>query len=402
MVRSKGKGDKQLGRGESSRGRGRGKIKLIPQVREAIRATRKEIRAADRAASHSSGNEYEPSGEASDSDSVPEYIDDFPERFRLTDKPTPQGSPTARAPVHVSSESSKGSAASSDKEYSTSPTASLSGEGPVEKEREGGGGEPQVGGVERTQNPEAWQDRFVSEVAYHKFREWWPERKLILERSFVDRDLLPHNPNPPSTSADMPPGPSTSTAPDIPSTSTYPLTAHRLSQALVSINKWMQTASSKLSKKLLENQKLITEAIDSHGKALKELAKEAKKMKKTRASKESVKRLRVEVDRLKTDQLPLDLILHEPAPAAQPQPEQELERPPKRRRVIPCSDDAIKQLEDPQGDSSSQPQESTQDSVQVQAQVPVEPQATGSQSQVPEQTEDPGTQTQDPIRTEDP
>lgn len=32
-------------------------------------------------------------------------------------------------------------------------------------------------------------------MAYHKFREWWPVRKLIPKQIFVDRDLLPHNPN---------------------------------------------------------------------------------------------------------------------------------------------------------------------------------------------------------------
>ncbi|XP_019257981.1 PREDICTED: uncharacterized protein LOC109236237, partial [Nicotiana attenuata] len=57
-------------------------------------------------------------------------------------------------------------------EYSTSPTASLSGEGTVGAEEEvggardvGEGGEPQVGGVDRTRKPEAWQDRFVSELS---------------------------------------------------------------------------------------------------------------------------------------------------------------------------------------------------------------------------------------------
>lgn len=97
---------------------------------------------------------------------------------------------------------------------------------------------------------------------------------------------------------------------------------------------------------------MLTEAVDSYGKALKELAREGKKMRKTWASKESVKELRVEVDRLKADHLPLDLLLHDSVPAAHPQLVQS-ESPPKRKRVIPRADDAVIPLEDPQGDSSS-------------------------------------------------
>lgn len=52
---------------------------------------------------------------------------------------------------------------------------------------------------------------------------------------------------PSSTSADMPSGPSTSVVPNIPSILPYPVTAHRLSQALLSIKNWMQISSSKLS-----------------------------------------------------------------------------------------------------------------------------------------------------------
>ncbi|XP_019258454.1 PREDICTED: serine/arginine repetitive matrix protein 2-like [Nicotiana attenuata] len=192
MVKSRGGGDKQKGRAESSRGRGRGMIKLTPTVCKAIGETRKLIKAANRAASHSEGSEYLPSREASESDSVPEYVPDFPERLRLRDSPTPPGSPTARASVQVPSESSEGSAESSDSAASTSPTTSSPGEDPIDEEE---GGEPQPGGVERTRNPEVWKRRFVSELAYHKFREWWPLRSLIIERQFIQRDLLPHNPN---------------------------------------------------------------------------------------------------------------------------------------------------------------------------------------------------------------
>ncbi|XP_075097205.1 uncharacterized protein LOC107818894 [Nicotiana tabacum] len=193
MVKSQGRGDKQKGKGESSRGRGQRMIRLTPQARQNIKNTRRLINAADSAIDQS-GSEYEPSWEASDSDSVPEYVPDWLERNKLRD--TPPGSPTAQTSVHISSKWFEGLAAGSGNEYSTSLTTSLSWEGPVEGEGEKlGGGETQVGGVERTRNPEAWHDRFVSEVAYHKFREWWPERKLIPERKFITKDLMPHNPN---------------------------------------------------------------------------------------------------------------------------------------------------------------------------------------------------------------
>jgi len=132
-------------------------IRLTPQVRKAIGDTRKQIKVADRAASHSEGSEY---------------------------VPTPPGSPTAQASAQISSESSEGSAESSDSAASTSPKDSSPGEDPVDNEvpDEEGEGVPQPRGVERTRNPEVWKRKFVSEIAYHKFREWWPHRKLILER----------------------------------------------------------------------------------------------------------------------------------------------------------------------------------------------------------------------------
>ena len=69
-------------------------------------------------------------------------------------------------------------------------------------------------------------------------------------------------------------------------------------------------------KKILTTQATLTKAVDSHSKALKELAREHKKLRKTRASKEFVKALWVDVDRLKADQLPLDLLLDDPVPTA--------------------------------------------------------------------------------------
>lgn len=71
-------------------------------------------------------------------------------------------------------------------------------------------------------------------------------------------------------------------------------------------------------KKLPENQQLILEAVGTHGKTLKELTKETKKLRKTRASKESVKEMRVEVEKMNaTDNLPLALLFHEYPPVAQ-------------------------------------------------------------------------------------
>nr|XP_016499738.1 PREDICTED: uncharacterized protein LOC107818268 [Nicotiana tabacum] len=106
MVKSKGGSEKQKGKAESSRGRGRGQIKLTPAIRKSIGQIRKNIRVADRAASHSEGSEYVPSREASETDSMPTHVADFPRRFHLTDEPTPLTSPASP----TTSESSDGSA----------------------------------------------------------------------------------------------------------------------------------------------------------------------------------------------------------------------------------------------------------------------------------------------------
>ncbi|XP_019241955.1 PREDICTED: predicted GPI-anchored protein 58 [Nicotiana attenuata] len=148
---------------------------------------------------------------------------------------------------------------------------------------------------------------------------------------------------PASTSTAAPPGPFTSADPEIPSSRAQPITAYRLSQALLSINNWMQTASSKLS--------ILTTTVEAQSPP------------------------------------PQD-----PTPAIHPQPEQS-QRTPKRKTMIPRADDAVIQLVDPQETSSSQPQDAPpSEPVQVQAQVPVaEQQATGNQTKVPEHREDPGT-----------
>nr|XP_016460565.1 PREDICTED: mucin-7-like [Nicotiana tabacum] len=183
------------------------------------------------------------------------------------------------------------------------------------------------------------------------------EKPVVVEVPAEPTSISADMPPGPSTSSSIPPTPSTSAGPEIPST---------------------RTASSKLSTLTTTveaqpvpqpSQVTLTKAIDSHSKALKELAREHKMLRKTRASKESVKELRAD-------------------------------RPPKRRK-IPRADDAIIQLADPPEASSSQPQDvSVPHPVEVQAQVPVEAeQTTGNQSKVPEHIVDPGT-TNDPTQTD--
>ncbi|XP_070017978.1 uncharacterized protein [Nicotiana sylvestris] len=416
-------------------------------------------------------------------------LDEF--RFHAYSRPAPAvpASHTAQALQCVPSESSDGSAAGSG-EYFTSPTASVSGTNSDNEVPDSG--VPQVGGVERTRKPEVWEDRFVSQVAFHKFREWWLSWKLILERSFIDKDLLPIHPNvhrqfqarvgweffkgnclkanehgqgilqqcdpyfeghygdqagqseepvavessvEPSTEPstmlaattidDLPPGPSSSTGPStsagpgVPSSRTHPFTAHQVSRTLASLNNWMSAATSKLStlsaiveahsapytaqipqsiedtlKKLLDNQEKImrtqdalTKAVDSHGKALTELAKEHKKMRKSKASKESVKVLRTDVDKLLADQMPLDLLFGDPAPVAAPVPQTQHEqeqapKPPRKKRKLPSSVGAVIELAEPQETPSSDAP--IIQSVQEQAPVPAaEKQKIGNQSEVP-------------------
>ncbi|XP_070020150.1 uncharacterized protein [Nicotiana sylvestris] len=353
MVKQRGKGSKQAGRGESSRGGKQKMLRLTSQARQNIKNIRKLIKAADRAIDQS-GSECESSRDIS-SDSVPEYIPDWLEINRLRDTPPP--SPTAQALVNVSFGSSEGSAEGSGCEYSTSLTTSLSGEGREGEEEEVGGDEV------KAKAPFSWYNMQGDDNPKSKnYKGTATATTSQSEEPVVV--VAPTQPS--STLADMPPGPSTLAVPNIPSTPAYLVTAHRLSQALLNINNWMQTASSKFSvltttvaaqsappptqvpqsiedalkdildnqKKILDTQKVLKEAMDSRGKDIKELAREAKKMRKTRASKESAKELMVEVDRLKEDHLPLDLLLDDPVPTAHPQPVQS-ERPPKRKRVIP-------------------------------------------------------------------
>uniref|UniRef100_A0A1S4BLT7 Histone-lysine N-methyltransferase SETD1A-like n=1 Tax=Nicotiana tabacum TaxID=4097 RepID=A0A1S4BLT7_TOBAC len=114
------------------------------------------------------------------------------------------------------------------------------------------------------------------------------------------------------------------------------------------------------------------------------------------------KALREDVDKLKADQMPLDLLFGDPAPAAAPvpQPQQEQEqalRPPRKKRKLPSSVGAVIELADPQETPSSdapiiQP-------IQEQAPVPAAEQLEiGNQYEVSVHTEDLGT-TDDPMQT---
>lgn len=99
----------------------------------------------------------------------------------------------------------------------------------------------------------------------------------------------------------------------------------------------------------------MTKAVESQGNALKKLAKEHKKMRKSRASKESVKVLRANVDKLLADQLPLELSFEDSAPpAVAPEPQQE-QAP--RPRKLPNTEGVVIELletqEIPSGDAPS-------------------------------------------------
>ncbi|XP_075110883.1 uncharacterized protein LOC142181618 [Nicotiana tabacum] len=170
----------------------------------------------------------------------------------------------------------------------------------------------------------------------------------------------------PSSSA----GPSSSTGPVVPTSKSNPLTTQQLAKTLASLNKWMSVSTSKLStlattvvaqsvpatveispsieetlktllanqEKILATQAALTKAVDAQGKALKELARKHKKMRKSTASKKEVKELRAEVDKLKADQLPLDLFCDESAPppavvVQEPQQEEEPRHPRKKRKL---------------------------------------------------------------------
>ncbi|XP_070015326.1 RNA polymerase II degradation factor 1-like [Nicotiana sylvestris] len=322
-------------------------IRLTPQVRQAIKDTKKSINAVDRAVSQS-GSEYLPSRETFDSESVLEYVPDWPERHILRD--TPPGTPTAQASVAISSESSEVSVEGSDSATFTSPAGSSPGEDPIDNavpDEEGGYS------LKGDDNPKD------------------PKGKATASTGQSEEPVVVASSQPPSATPDIALEPSTSTIGGNPV---------RTSTAI----------NSSLSGG--DSQGASGQPEEAPGEP--ELPKKTKKLRKTRASKESVKELRGEVEKIKADHLPLELLLHNPVPAAKPEPEQEIERPAKRKRVIPQADDAVIELEDSQRASSSQPQ------APEQPQVPVQTHDTEIPSQVPEQSQDPGTQAHDPMQTE--
>ncbi|XP_019238582.1 PREDICTED: uncharacterized protein LOC109218663 [Nicotiana attenuata] len=171
MVRSRGGSDKPKGRAESSCGRGKRKTKIPLAVQKSIGKMRAAIKAADRAADHSDTSEYVPSQETSEGDSVPTHVPDFLEKFRLVDVPT--------SSTESSNDSEEGSEASGSSSPPAATPASPAAPAPTDIDAtevpdNGRGGDTIVGGLERSRKSEVWQLRFVSEKAYHKFREWWP------------------------------------------------------------------------------------------------------------------------------------------------------------------------------------------------------------------------------------
>nr|XP_016491188.1 PREDICTED: uncharacterized protein LOC107810874 [Nicotiana tabacum] len=69
-------------------------------------------------------------------------------------------------------------------------------------------------------------------------------------------------------------------------------------------------------KKILQNQKTITDTLVAHGKVIADLSKQVRKMKKSLASKRSMEKLTKEVEKIAfAGDLPLDLLM-ETAPSA--------------------------------------------------------------------------------------
>lgn len=127
------------------------------------------MKVADKSAEHSEGSEYIPSREVLEGASVPTHSpDDFQSEFRQRDLPIPPASPDAPT-SSASSESSDGLAESSESSTFNSSLVSSHGPEPIDVDAKGA---PQIGGVEMTKNPKLLQQRFVSELAYHKFKEW--------------------------------------------------------------------------------------------------------------------------------------------------------------------------------------------------------------------------------------
>lgn len=187
-----------------------------------------------------------------------------------------------------------------------------------------------------------------------------------------EEPVATEQPSDPTPDETLPPGPSSTAGPSVASDSvihsskTHRFTANQLAHSIASLNNRMSVATSKLSslttvvqaqgapatveipsaiedvlKKILANQEkmmatqdTLTKAVGEHGKALEKLAREHKKLRKQKASKELVAQLRGDVDKLLADQMPFDLLFGDPAgePAAE-QPQAEEDRPRKKRKL---------------------------------------------------------------------
>ncbi|XP_070040513.1 uncharacterized protein [Nicotiana tomentosiformis] len=172
------------------------------------------------------------------------------------------------------------------------------------------------------------------------------------------------------SSASMPypsSGPSTSIPPLVPSSSAYPQTALRVNRTLADINNWMQVATSKLSA-------LSSAAASQAVPEQLQMPPSVEESLKSEEKKKGQEELKKEVAKLTSaSDIPLDLLMGETAHAAQTAqpvqvPEQEADREPVRRVVIPQTEDLEIELEDPEGgDESGQPQDPTRDLMQTKA-----------------------------------
>ncbi|XP_070040742.1 uncharacterized protein [Nicotiana tomentosiformis] len=97
----------------------------------------------------------------------------FPGRFHL---------------VYESSSSASSSDGSKEGSQASEPSSSHAAADPINVDDDddvpdnGKGGNTTVGGLERSKRLELWEDRFISAAAFAKFREWWPQWSLTLEK----------------------------------------------------------------------------------------------------------------------------------------------------------------------------------------------------------------------------
>nr|XP_033509162.1 uncharacterized protein LOC117274062 isoform X1 [Nicotiana tomentosiformis] len=187
MVRSRGRGDTSKGRGESSRGRGKGNNPL--GVQSKVIAKKLTI-GRGRAIEPSESSSYAPSRESFEGQSM--------EVQHEAQSQQPQ--PTGRYQLHKksftttsSSEGSDVNSQGSEPSYTPTPPAPVAIDD--DDDDDGRGGDTRVGGLERSKKKEAWEDRFVSLTDFTRFRDWWTQRSLTLERLLLMKGLDKYNPN---------------------------------------------------------------------------------------------------------------------------------------------------------------------------------------------------------------